>query len=121
MSSTTIDTDLIQEAPLQRDAQGWWTHPGIPDLGEDHQRWYNWISGQLLEIKYTLLEEEPDDHPVRRAHFEADIDDISAWVAMPPPGAGWFVLSIHDTEDGPAWVWARRIGQGRGIDAQPES
>lgn len=41
----------------------------------------------------------------------ADLDacdaDISAWEPERPEGDGWFIGSIHDTEDGPVCVWLR--------------
>lgn len=40
----------------------------------------------------------------------------SAWEPPRPEGEGWFVLSIHDTEDwGPVCVWVRHAAkQGKG-------
>lgn len=33
--------------------------------------------------------------------------DIAAWEPERPEGEGWFVGSIHDTEDGPVCIWLR--------------
>lgn len=33
--------------------------------------------------------------------------DISAWEPERPEGDGWFIGSIHDTEDGLVCVWLR--------------
>jgi hypothetical protein len=33
--------------------------------------------------------------------------DCAAWDPDPPAGNGWFLVSIHDTEDGPCAVWLR--------------
>jgi hypothetical protein len=109
MSSTTQDVTLIQPAPVERDAEGWWSHPGIPDFDEDHAAYKAWLEAQGLDIKYTLLDDEDDEHPVRQSYFDNEDTGVSAWEVAPPRGEGWFVLSIHDTEDGPVWVWARRV------------
>ena len=106
--SITADITLIQPIPMQRDEQGYWSHPGIPDFDEDDKAYKAWLKAQDLEIRYTMLEDEPDDHPVRYCYFEEECGDVSAWVVPPPRGEGWFAITIHDTEDGPVWVWARR-------------
>lgn len=38
---------------------------------------------------------------------DADGPDIAAREPEWPEGDGWFIGSIHDTEDGPACVWLR--------------
>jgi hypothetical protein len=108
MSSATNDVTLIQPAPVERDVDGWWSHPGIPDFGEDANAYRSWIDAQGLDIKYTMLEDEPDDHPAYQSYFEDDTPNVAGWNVEPPKGDGWFTLSIHDTDDGPVWVWARR-------------
>nr|WP_314540090.1 hypothetical protein [uncultured Massilia sp.] len=110
MNTTTAETTLIQPMPVQRDELGHWSHPGIPDFDEDHAAYKAWLQAQGLEIKYRMLEDEADDHPVYHAYFEQGEGDMSAWAPEAPAGDGWFTLSIHDTEDGPVWVWARREG-----------
>jgi len=39
---------------------------------------------------------------------EVDGYDISAWQPESPTGDGWFVGSIHDTEDGAVCIWLRQ-------------
>ena len=43
---------------------------------------------------------------------DPDVDgyDISAWQPETPAGGGWFVGSIHDTEDGAVCIWLRHAG-----------
>ncbi|EJN3771908.1 hypothetical protein NVA45_004960, partial [Escherichia coli] len=38
---------------------------------------------------------------------DADGPDIAAWEPERPEGEGWFIGSIHDTEDGPVCIWLR--------------
>ncbi len=100
---------LIGPAEVQRDAEGWWTHPSIPEFDEGQEAEYRaWIKGQWLVTSFDLLEHEDADHPSYVEYYENGGTDVSAWHPTPPDGDGWFVLSIHDTEDGPVFVWARR-------------
>lgn len=106
--------ELIEALPVVRDELGFWTHPGIPDFDEDGKAYKAWLIAQGLKTSFVTLEDEDDSHPVRQAYWPDDpMQECSAsvvgWNPEPPTGDGWFVLSIHDTEDGPYFVWARRI------------
>jgi hypothetical protein len=103
-----MNNEMIQPMDVVRDKDGWWSHPGIPDFGEDMARYKAWLAAQGLETTFKMLEYEPDTHPVWQAYFDEGSTDVSAWTPPPPQGEGWFTFSIHDTEDGPVWVWARR-------------
>ncbi|WP_256676858.1 hypothetical protein [Pseudomonas sp. H3(2019)] len=35
--------------------------------------------------------------------------DCSAWEIPHPTEPGWFILSIHDAEDGPVCIWGRKV------------
>jgi hypothetical protein len=59
-----------------------------------------------------MLEHEDCDHPVYVSYFDNGDPSVAAWEPTPPKGEGWFTMSIHDTEDGPAWAWARRTTNG---------
>lgn len=99
---------LIQPLPVERDRDGWWSHPGIPDFSEDVKAFNAWLEEQGLEVTHKMLESEGESHPVYVSYFENEDTNITAWEPTEPAGAGWFTFSIHDTEDGPAYVWARR-------------
>lgn len=102
---------LIQQAPVERDESGWWTHPDMPGFDEGQEREYRqWIVMQGLEVKFFSLEDAPDNHPAYIAYYDKGEGSCADWAAQCPVGDGWFTLSIHDSEDGPYWVWARRIG-----------
>jgi len=104
--------DLLQPAPVERDSDGWWSHPGVPDFHEGQVAEYKaWLLAQSLEISYSSLEEEDLDHPAYVSYYDQDSASIAGWNPSPPAGDGWFTISIHDTEDGPYWVWARRVAQ----------
>jgi hypothetical protein len=111
MSSIANEVTMIQPVPVRRDETGRWCHPGIPDYDEGQEKEYRaWLEAQGLEITYKMLESEPD-HPLYDAWFEDGEWDMSSWAPTPPAGDGWFTISIHDSEDGPVWVWGRRAGR----------
>lgn len=108
----------IQAAPVQRDSDGYWMHPAHPSFDEDQDEQASaWFAAQQLEYHVAYLESEPEDHPAALAYWsDAGDSNISTWEPPRPEGEGWFVLSIHDTEDwGPVCVWVRRAAkQGKG-------
>lgn len=104
----------IQPAPVQRDSEGYWTHPAHPAFQESqHAEAHAWVDAQRLETSIAYLESEAEDHPAVVAYWgDAGDSNISAWEPPRPEGEGWFVLSIHDTEDwGPVCIWVRRAAQ----------
>lgn len=105
---------LIQSLPVQRDKDGSWTHPGIPDFGEDIKAYSEWMAEQGLETSASWLESESPEHPVYISYFEGEEASFADWEPSSPAGADWFTLSVHETDDGPVWVWARRIEQSGG-------
>lgn len=98
----------LQPVPVERDSDGWWTHPGVPDFGEDVNAFMAWLSAQGLVTAYVSLEGEDLDHPTYVSYYDQGSASVAGWNPVPPAGEGWFTLSIHDTDDGPHWVWARR-------------
>lgn len=101
---------LILPLPVQRDSEGWWSHPDLPDFDEDHQAYKAWMIAQGLETCFHSLDSEDDNHPAYVTYFDQDACHVRDWNDEAPAGEGWFTLSIHDSEDGPQWVWVRRIG-----------
>ncbi len=53
-------------------------------------------------LQWAIRSMDEDDF-----NLDADGPDISAWEPERPEGEGWFIGSIHDTEDGPVCVWLR--------------
>ena len=101
-------SSLIGPVAVERDAEGWWTHPDIPEFEEGDEYAYKaWLKAQGLETRYTTLEYEDDTHPSYIDYYENNGIDVSEWHPSPPEGDNWFTLSIHDSEDGPVFVWAR--------------
>ena len=98
----------IGPLPVDRDENGWWSHPAIPNFDEDVDSYLAWVKALGLEMKYKALESDPD-HLLYDAWFEHGECNASSWSPEEPVGDGWFTFSIHDSEDGPIWAWARRI------------
>jgi hypothetical protein len=109
---TPTPLPLIGPAPVARDEDGHWWHPGMPefDEGED-DKFNNWKRQQGLETTLVHMESDlDDDHPTMVSYYDLCDPNCSGWEPTPPAGDGWFTLFICDTEDGPLWVWARRQG-----------
>lgn len=102
--------NLIQPMTVQRDSEGWWCHPGLPEFDEDHQAYNAWMIAQGLETRFHALENEDETSPAYISYYDHETSDVSEWDDEAPQGEGWFTLSIHDSEDGPQWVWVRRVG-----------
>lgn len=97
----------IQPMEPQRDREGYWTHPGMPAI-ETSAQFDAWQAEQGFECSVVML--DGDDgigaQDAGERYAEGDTD-ILAWQPSKPEGEGWFIVSIHDTEDGPACVWVR--------------
>lgn len=106
MSEHTIT--LIQPARVERDADGCWWHPDLPDLDEATavESWGQWLEAQQLQVHLLMLEHES---PELFEQYLASDGGFEFWQPQAPEGGEWFLLSLADTEDGPAAWWARRV------------
>ncbi len=112
---------MIQAHLVERDQFGFWTHPNYPDLADncsssEAQETLRWLG---LELQNVFME---SDAP--RLYDSARSDQrYSEWIPTRPEGAGWFVLSIHDTDNGPVCQYVRPLGEHLspiGLDAAAE-
>ncbi|WP_312973608.1 hypothetical protein [Atlantibacter sp.] len=97
--------NLITALPVERDQYGYWTHPVYDAFcdGREHvptEEFNAWMRENGLEWTVEYRDESDIDPNV-------DGYDISAWQPESPAGDGWFVGSIHDTEDGAVCIWLR--------------
>ncbi|EET8198733.1 TPA: hypothetical protein ACHTJ6_005232 [Escherichia coli] len=95
----------IREIPVERDEYGCWTHPEYEKFcdGREYistEEFNTWMKANNLQWTICSMDEDYLN-PV------ADDPDISTWEPEQPEGEGWFIGSIHDTEDGPVCVWLR--------------
>lgn len=104
-SGDSTPAPTISPLPVERDQYGYWTHPIYEEFcaGREHiptEEFNAWMKASGLEWTVTYRDEEEADPAV-------DGYDISAWKPEAPVGDGWFVGSIHDTEDGAVCIWLR--------------
>lgn len=97
----------ISPVPVERDSNGFWTHPDFfePANGNEYAAPGEYEAWEASQGVVTALCYMPDDQGMV---FESDAD-CSGWTPAPPDGAGWFIASIHDTEDGIVCVWLRNV------------
>ncbi|HGQ7361937.1 TPA: hypothetical protein ACL1SB_003619 [Pseudomonas aeruginosa] len=112
---------MIQAHLVERDQFGFWTHPNYPDLADNcsSSEAQETLRRLGLELQNVFME---SDAP--RLYDSARSDQrYSEWIPTRPEGAGWFVLSIHDTDNGPVCQYVRPLGEHLspiGLDAAVE-
>lgn len=99
-----MTNSTIQPVEVKRDHEGYWTHPEYEKFCGGRE----FISTTEFDVwtKFNNLEWAVDftDETQSSCH-------MSEWQPEIPDGEGWFVGSIHDTEDGPVCVWLRHVLQ----------
>lgn len=90
----------------ERDENGYWCHPGVPDFGEDQTALSNWIYEQGLTISTQFLYDEPETSDAF-THYFNDGQGADKWQPTEPAGNGWFMLVLFESDDGPVCWWAR--------------
>lgn len=102
-------TSDIRPQSVERDKDGYWTHPGYPDHwdeGTTSSEITGWFSEQGLESQVVEFEFDASDE-LQDMWMETGEPSCSLWNPTYPDGRGWFIFSIHDTERGPVCVWVR--------------
>lgn len=97
---------LLAPPPIERDAMGLWCNPAMPVLDEA-------VNVQLFLLAFGLdCEFVMAESQVEMEAYDAmcEAADYRAWTPV-PPGEGWTLLSIHDTEDGPIASYVRPLNQ----------
>lgn len=95
----------IQPEEVVRDETGSWTHSKWPGDGEEDAIPKSWFAEHGLDL--AIVELEYEEQEVADKYFEGGGPDFSYWQPSRPAGDGWFIFSIHDTDDGPVCVWVR--------------
>ncbi|KOQ95784.1 hypothetical protein [Pluralibacter gergoviae] len=102
----------ITALPVERDPEyGFWTHPALDELCGDREgvtpaEFNSWLSSNDLEHQMTWLDSS-DDAAAYDEYFSGTGGTFTKWEPEIPHGDGWFIASIHDTEDGPICIWLR--------------
>lgn len=103
----------MKQIEVKRDEYGYWTHPEYfePANGNEYGfpgEFDAWLYKHNLQCHIMSIECDDQAGEVAERHFEGQLDgDISEWQPTKPDGNGWFIGSIHDTEDGPYCIWFR--------------
>ncbi|WP_312329894.1 hypothetical protein [Atlantibacter hermannii] len=101
--------NTISAVTVERDEGGFWLHPVLDKLLGEREGFQSgefeaWLDANNLEAAYDYWSEEDTD--TYRAYVVSG--SFAAWQPEPPAGSGWFISSIHDSEeDGPLCIWLR--------------
>ncbi|EOI7353146.1 hypothetical protein OZ676_003646 [Yersinia enterocolitica] len=103
----------ITAVPVERDNCGFWTHPDYFEPANGNEfgvegEFDAWKALNRVAGKLEWMECE-DNAEELQAAYDAGNCDLSMWQPNPPAGDGWFLASIHDSEDGPVCYWLRPI------------
>lgn len=102
---------LIEQQEVVRDEMGFWTHPAWPCDGEEDAIHKSWFPDNGLDLLVMTMESDGPEGLFETWNDEG-LCDCTPWSPSKPAGDGWFIFSIHDTEDGPICVWVRPIQSG---------
>ncbi|HII2980427.1 TPA: hypothetical protein ACY2HE_001688 [Yersinia enterocolitica] len=95
---------------VQRDEQGCWTNSNFY-TGTD-ALFNHWLEKHNLEHRISFMDCGDDStSQALMAKYNSGSADFSGWLPEAPEGGGWFVGSIHDSEEGPVCIWLRFITQ----------
>lgn len=100
----------VRPVTVTRDPNGFWTHPHYFTPASDEagqSEFSDWM--RLHKLTCATRWMENDAPPQVIAAWENGVADISDWQPSAPAGEGWFIGSIHDTDDGPVCVWLREV------------
>jgi hypothetical protein len=96
---------MVNQVEVKRDENGWWTHPEMPEWGENAPitEINEWLNSNGLTWYIDRFENTSVE--LNDKWFVQGICDCSEWQpSCDEPDS--FLLSIHDTEDGPVAVFA---------------
>ncbi|EIA5325135.1 hypothetical protein K7L04_003520 [Vibrio parahaemolyticus] len=95
----------IEKLNVERCESGFWTHPDLPDFGEvvDREQMEAFEAEHSIKVHMASMESEADEELVNE-YFDGGSSCLQWQPSQPAENA--FLLSIHDTEDGPYAWWA---------------
>ncbi|MBC8737138.1 hypothetical protein F6X40_09995 [Paraburkholderia sp. UCT31] len=99
---------LVEPATVHRDKNGYWTHPLFANADvETPREWQIWLAAHQLTACLKYLEYETCASAIADRYFEGGDANVSDWNPT-PPGPEWFLLSLHDTQNGPVAAFVRQ-------------
>ena len=95
----------IKKLAVERDEMGFWTHPELPDFGEvvSKAELEAFEAENEITMKIVAMKNDANEQIVNK--WFDDGESCIKWEPTPPSRSA-FILSIHDTEDGPSVWWA---------------
>jgi hypothetical protein len=129
MTTTALDHATVQffltrpeiamSTSVTRDDMGFWQHPGIPweqigeyKVGPMFRAWGYDLAG------VSMQDDLDDDSPIVEGYFEGG--SCLPWTPTSPAGAGWMLISIHDSEGDSPVAWYVRPARARTLDVLAE-
>lgn len=106
---------MLDGATLVRDEMGCGDHPALPLLDEDSKP-TQFFDALGIELKSVMAEDQMDSGAYESMEEAAD---CSVWTPIAPPGAGWALVAIFHTEDGPTAWWMREAKRNINPDNRP--
>jgi hypothetical protein len=96
---------MLKPAEVQRDKEGFWSHPDIPDWGgkeaptpEEHEEWQ---FKNLVQSHFVKFEHDASEALSDRYYKEDDLTAVCDWSPSIDAESA-FLFSIYDSEEGPA-------------------
>ncbi|WP_226066746.1 hypothetical protein [Dickeya zeae] len=98
---------------VNRDEFGFWQHPDrmetpFDETGATEIEWSTYFSERGMEVQHLYMNQFFCCDCVYDAK---DIHPALYWNPTPPSGAGWVLMAIFDTEEGPCSEWVRRASR----------
>lgn len=111
--ATSYTPAALVAAEVKRDEDGYWNHPDFPTgdteatycQGESFMH-EEFVRDYGMQLEAVMLDDSSTDTVAAWCEYERG-DGCPNWAPKPPAGEGWFLLSIYDTEDGPAALFGR--------------
>ncbi|SPL71766.1 hypothetical protein [Acinetobacter stercoris] len=110
----TVTINQLKSMDVVRDKYGFWLHPVFDEYVKNVIGNAEFLtSGQMQEIRRyfnirlntTLLEDDANQEIIDR-YFDGDTEACAEWIPT-PPGDGYFLISINDSDYGAIAWWAK--------------
>lgn len=100
---------MIQPEQVNRDESGFWTHSMFPDFGEHitREEWEKWCADNQIHGCFVYFEHDAPEE-LQDEWYEGEEYNCNAWHPTKPSDSS-FLLSLHDTEDGPIAIFATPV------------
>lgn len=105
-----IRRGALKPVEVVRSQGGSYLHPALPedflDEGTSIDGWHHWLNNLGIQYQWDSMENDADES-VWEAYYRDS--SLSHWTPGTPEGNGWFLLTLHDTENGPVCLWGRKV------------